>query len=154
MRNADKAAIVVAALLMAVAAVALWQSREFTPFAAIFPRTVGAALLLSCLFVAVRILRGRGRPATGMGGAGLLRSALLVLTMLGWIFVLESAGFLLASWAGFVVLALLANHDPLSPRRVAGFVGGALVCVLALQVLFQRGLDVKLPAGTWISGIF
>jgi hypothetical protein len=150
---ADKGGAAVAALLAGVAVVILWQAQAFTAFASIFPRAVGIALLLCSLLVLWRSLRG-GRSKPDADHGGLMRSALLVVVMLAWVALLEIAGFALASWAGFLALALLANRDGLSAKRLAGFALAALVCVLLLQLLFQRGLDVRLPAGRWLPGLF
>jgi len=153
MRGADRGEAIVAVLLAAVAAVMLWQSREFTRYASIFPRAVGLALLLCSLLVLLRIVRRKVTPAGALGREGLVRSGLLVLTLLLWISMLEIAGFFFASWVGFSMLALLANRDPMTARRLLGFAVVAFVCVLALQLLFQRGLDVRLPAGIWFPGV-
>ncbi|MBU1360313.1 MAG: tripartite tricarboxylate transporter TctB family protein [Gammaproteobacteria bacterium] len=143
-----------AAVLAAIAAAALWQSREFSPFAAIFPRAVGSALLLCSLLSLWRTLRGRAAPAESIDRGGAMRSAMLVLVLLLWVAMLDTAGFALASWVGFFVLTLLANRDPLRPGRVVVFAVGALACVLLLQLLFQRGLDVRLPAGVLLPKLF
>ena len=116
----DRSAAVMAAVLAAIAAAALWQSREFSPFAAIFPRAVGSALLLCSLLSLWRTLRGRAAPAESIDRGGAMRSAMLVLVLLLWVAMLDTAGFALASWVGFFVLTLLANRDPPSPRARGG----------------------------------
>ena len=158
--KADRADIAVTLLLAAVASVILWQAREFTAFASIFPRAVGSALLLCCALLLARIWRQRAgawvAPAAsgGVDARGLLRSAALVLTLVVWVAMLETAGFALASWVGFFVLALVADREAPKPKRALGYALTALACVLLLQLLFQRGLDVRLPAGVWLPGLF
>ena len=150
----DWKAAVVAALLAAVAVVLLWQAQAFTAFASIFPRAVGIALLACSLLVLWRVLRRRVASADGVDRAGAWRSASLVATMLLWVVLLERAGFTLTSWAGFLTLAIIANRDPLRPRRLFVFAAVALGCVLLLQLLFERGLDVRLPAGSWLPALW
>lgn len=146
-----------ALLLGAIAVVILWRARNFSAFASIFPKAVGSALLLCCVLLLVRIWRHRARPqaaVVGVGVRGLLRSSALVLVLVGWVAMLETAGFTLASWVGFFVLALIAEREPPGLKRSLGYAVIALVCVLLLQLLFQRGLDVRLPAGVWLPGLF
>ena len=120
-RSVDTSAAVVAILLVGVAGVTLWQSREFTAFAAIFPRAVGTALLVCSLLALWRILRAKVSPRDAIDGNGLLRSTLLVLVLLAWVAMMEIAGFALSSCVGFFVLTVLANRDPLGWRRVLGY---------------------------------
>jgi len=147
----DHGAAVAAALLAAIALAALWESRRFTPFASIFPVAVGSALLICSGLVLWRVLRGTARASPAIGREGLLRSAALVAVLLLWVALLEPIGFAPSSGVGFLVLALIANREPLRPRRLAGFALAAVVCVLALQLVFQNGLGVRLPAATWWS---
>jgi hypothetical protein len=147
----DRGAAVLAALIAAIALAALWESRRFTPFASIFPVAVGSALLICSGLVLWRVLRGRTRVSPSIGREGLLRSGALVVVMLLWVALLETVGFAPASGVGFFVLALIANREPLGAKRLAGFALAAVACVLALQLLFQNGLGVRLPAATWWS---
>lgn len=152
-----KADAVMALLLGAVAVSILWQARGFTAFASIFPKAVGAALLLCCALLLLRIWRHRAQPhavSAGVGLQGLMRSAALVAVLVVWVALLETAGFTLASWAGFFVLALIAEPETPNLKRSIGYAVAALVIVLLLQLLFQSGLDVRLPAGVWLPGIF
>lgn len=151
--SVDRGAALVAALLAGVAILVLWQAREFTPFASIFPRAVGTALLICSLLALVRIVRGKARSSAAIPSDGLMRSGLLVLSLLLWVALLEGAGFALSSWVGFFALALIANREPLRASRLLTFAAVALICVLLLQLLFQRGLDVRLPAGNWLPAL-
>lgn len=151
--NIDIESVFVTGSLVAVAIVVLWQSREFTPFAAIFPRAVGAALLLCSLVALWRILRRKLAAHRPVDRGGLLRSAVLVLTMVIWVAMMESAGFFLTSCVCFLVLALLTSRDRLHVGRLLGFGVAAIACVTLLQLLFQRGLNVRLPPGTWFVGL-
>ena len=50
-RKSDAGAALMAAVIAAVAAVMLWETREFSQFGSIFPRVAGGAMLLGSLFV-------------------------------------------------------------------------------------------------------
>jgi hypothetical protein len=76
------------------------------------------------------------------------RSGLLIVVLLAWILLLETTGFVVTSIAAFLVLALVANRDPLTPKRIAGYVIASAVIVLAFHFLFVDILKVQLPRGT------
>ncbi|MEP7274756.1 MAG: tripartite tricarboxylate transporter permease [Betaproteobacteria bacterium] len=147
-RVPDHGAAVVAALLAAVAAFALWYANAFSMFGSVFPRTIGAAMLLACFGVVVRSLRGSGKRSPGLPPHDLARSLLLVGAMALWIAVLDDAGMLLASCAGFVALALCADRERLTARRLVAFCAAGIVLVAAFALLFGRLLGVRLPAGS------
>ena len=46
------------------------------------------------------------------------------------------------------MLALVANRDPLSPKRIVGYLVASVVIVLAFHFLFVDILKVQLPRGT------
>lgn len=150
----DKAAAAVALLLAGVAGVILWQSRGFTAFASIFPRAVGTVLLLCCLGVLWRLWRRPSATVRPLDVGAWLRSGALVAVMVGWVAMLETAGFTLSSVIGFLLLGLITDRGPLRAARLLGLVLAALLFVLAMQLLFQRGLDVRLPAGEWLPNLF
>ncbi len=148
-RRADIGAAIVAALLMAIAAGALWQSRELSPLGAIFPRTIGAALLVTGAVVLWRTLAGRAHPSRGLPRDGWMRGALMVVVMALWIALLERAGFAVAGVVAFFALAVITDREPSTPKRLLGFLVVALVVVIGFQLLFVQGLKVQLPAGRW-----
>ncbi len=150
-RPADRGAAIVAALLMAVAAAALWQSRELSPLGAIFPRTIGVTLLAAGCVVLWRSLRGSAPPSRGLPREGWLRGALMIVVMGLWIGVLERAGFAAASVVAFFALAIVTDRDPPAPARLLRFLAVALVVVLGFQLLFVQGLKVQLPTGSWFA---
>lgn len=150
-RRADGGAAVVAALLIAVAAAALWQSRDLSPLGAIFPRTIGAAMLLAGGIVLWRALRGLAPPSRGLPKDGAVRGLLMVAVTAAWIAVLERAGFALAGVVAFFLLTLITDREPPTVRRLLGFVVVSLVVVIGFQLLFVHGLKVQLPAGRWFN---
>lgn len=148
----DLTGAALAAALAVLAVGALWTAQSFSAFGSIFPRTAGSALLVSSLAVVWRTLRAR--PATlpaRWQGAG--RGMALVLVMAAWIAALEWAGFAASSAAAFVLLALLTlGQRPTLRQAVLGALATA-VLVVGLQLVFERVLSVRLPAGTvWAAG--
>lgn len=147
-RRIDAGAAAVAAVLMLVAVAALWESREFSAMGAIFPRTIGTALLVAGVVALWRALRGRAPMSRGIPRDGAMRSLLLMLVMVGWIAVLERVGFAVAGVVGFAALAAITEREPLTVARLARYlVVGALV-VIGFQLMFVQGLKVQLPSGT------
>jgi len=63
-------------------------------------------------------------------------------------------GFAISSWLGFVVLALIADRERPKPVRLAIFAGTGLSVVGGLQLVFQYGLKVRLPAGELLPQLF
>ncbi|MGE0315334.1 MAG: tripartite tricarboxylate transporter permease [Lautropia sp.] len=151
-RRTDTGAAIVAALLAAVAVAALWTAQDFTMFGSIFPRTIGIALFVGSLLACWRALRGRGKAAAGLPTDGLVRSVLLIATMVLWIYVLERVGLLVSSVLAFVVLALVADREPARVKRTLVFVLVGVLLVAGFHWLFQGLLGVRLPAGQWPTG--
>lgn len=151
-RRADRGTLVVTALLLALALAALWQSRDFSSLGAIFPRAIGAVLLLACVITLWRVLRGRTRPARGLLQEGVLRGVLLIVIIALWIALLEPAGFRVAGIVAYLLLALVTVREPLTIGRVARYLLVAIAFVVAFELLFVHALKVPLPAGTLFAG--
>lgn len=152
-RKSDAGAALMAAVIAAVAALMLWEAGEFSQFGSIFPRVAGGVMLLGSLFVLGRTLLGKGPESAQRSSSGLLSSVALMVVMLVWILMLEVAGFTLASWVGFLALALIAGGEWPSLRKAALYAVVGLVLVLALQLLFQQVLGVRLPAGELLPAL-
>ncbi len=144
----DAGAVAVAVLLMLVAVAALWESREFSAMGAIFPRTIGTALLVAGAVSLWRSLRGRAPMSRGIPRDGAMRSLLLVLVLVAWIAMLERVGFAVAGVVGFVALAAITEREPLTVARLARYLVVGVLVVIGFQLLFVQGLKVQLPPGT------
>lgn len=146
-RQIDLPGSLVALAIAAVAALALWQAREFSAFGSIFPVVIGATLLLACLAIVVRGFT-IGAPTKAQfvfGAAGLWRSLALIAVMVVWALALEPAGFAVSSWVCFVGLALVADNRRPTLRRSALYAAVGLALVVGLQLLFGQLLNVRLP---------
>lgn len=146
-RQLDLPTSVVALVIAAIAAVAVWQAREFSAFGSIFPLVTGVTLLLASLAVFVRGVTGRAptkeRPVRSV--AGLRNSLALIGVLAVWALTLEWVGFAIASWVCFVGLALIADNRRPTLRRGALFAIVGVVVVVGLQLLFGQLLNVRLP---------
>jgi Tripartite tricarboxylate transporter TctB family len=143
----DTGAVVVSTLLLIVAAAALWESRQFSSFGAIFPRTIAAVQLVAGAIVLWRALRRRSAPTRGLRSDGLLRGLLLIAVMSIWIVLLERTGFVAAGVLAYVALALVTERERITFGRVLRFLAVAVVFVAGFQLLFVRVLKVQLPGG-------
>lgn len=106
-----------------------------TALGAIFPRTVGAVLVVLSVVQVLRCLAGRGGALTledGERGGSRWRRAALAAVMLVWVLAFPVVGFvvtsLLAGWA----LLFVAEFEPLPARTV----GLRIVIVTAMVGLF------------------
>jgi len=156
-RRIDWATALIAAVIAALAVLALLEAHEFSAFGAIFPMFVGGALLLSSLALLVRTLISAGSeagPSERLEAAGLGASLALIVVLVLWVLALEPVGFAISSWLGFVVLALIADRERPKPVRLAIFAGTGLSVVGGLQLVFQYGLKVRLPAGELLPQLF
>ncbi|MCC7326770.1 MAG: tripartite tricarboxylate transporter TctB family protein [Burkholderiales bacterium] len=151
-KRTDRGTLVVTALLFALAVAAFWQSRDFSPLGAIFPRAIAAVLLLACVITLWRVLRGRTRPARGMLQEGVLRGVLLIAIIALWIALLEPAGFRVAGIVAYLALALVTVREPLTIGRIARYLLVAIAFVVVFELLFVHALKVPLPAGTLFAG--
>jgi hypothetical protein len=132
------------ALAIAVGAAAFWAAGDFSTLGAVFPRAVGALLMvlgaLHIVFVAAGRTR-RGLPLTG----SVSRRAAVAAVMLGWGFALGPLGFLPSSAAAMAALVAIAQHERWTARS-AILCGGAVgVVLMALYGLFKHILLVPLP---------
>lgn len=146
-RHIDLPSSLTALILAAIAAVAVWQAREFSTFGSIFPIVIGLTLLLTSLAVFIRGLR-YGTPAkehSGRSVSGMRNSLALIVVLIAWAMTLEWAGFALSSWFAFIALALLANGERPTLRRIVLY--GVVGCIVigTVYLLFQHLLKVRLP---------
>jgi hypothetical protein len=156
-RQIDWGTTLTAVAIAVVAVLALWQAQEFSALGSIFPLFVGGALLISSLAVLVRSLMANAagpKVSDDSDRAGLRRSLALVATMILWVLMLEWVGFAISSWLSFVALALIADGERPILRRTAVFAVAGLAVVGGLQLVFQYGLKVRLPAGELLPQLF
>jgi len=144
-QEADLSTSLVALMLAGVAALAVWQAREFSTFGSIFPIVIGITLFFTSLGVFVRALK-YGAPAKERRSASGIRNSLVLITILiTWAATLEWIGFLVTSWLAFVALALLADGEKPTLRRVVIYCAVGVIVIGGVYLLFQHLLNVRLP---------
>jgi len=131
-------------IAIGIGAAALWFSADFSDLGAVFPRTIGALLVLLGVLYLLLVLLGRTSRPAPLGGSHLRRAGVAIV-MLGWAFLLKPLGFLGSSALAFVALLMLANHYRWTART--GLVYGAAGAVLlgGFYALFKLVLLVPLP---------
>lgn len=115
------------------------------PAAGFFPLCLAVGLTVVASAVLVGALRTPLAPPTPGGmtsRGGLARAAATLAALLVYAFVLEPAGFALAT---FALIAFLFRVVEPRPWPVA--LGGAAVTVIVTHVVFRVWLGVRMPAG-------
>lgn len=112
-----------------------------------FPRAL--AVLLAVLSLAL-LTRGLRHPGADLreqwaGGAGRRRVLLMTATLLGYVLLVGTAGYLLTTAALFVVMVRWVGGRGWTATLLTGAIGSA-----GSYLLFGRLLRVELPAGLWV----
>jgi putative tricarboxylic transport membrane protein len=142
----DVPGMVGCAILIAIAAVAIYYSKDFSALGSVFPRTIGAAMILfSLLYIVVAWVRPA--PAKVHERGSLWRRTSIAIVMLAWALLLERVGFLSTSVIAFTVLTAAANYDRWTPRRLVGYTVAAALILGGLYAIFTYALQVPLPRG-------
>ncbi len=115
----------------------------------VIPYIVGAGLVIVGAWLAYEALTGRA--ATGSADSEDADPTLptdwrciglLVLALLAYLFLIEPAGFIIASAVLFVWAAIAMGS-----RRIARDIVTGILLATALYLVFNRGLGLSLPAG-------
>jgi len=140
----DVAGAIGSVLLVAVGAGALTYSGDFSDLGAVFPRGIGALLVVLGLLYLGLVLLGRTyrcRPLEGSNG----RRSGVAAVLLAWAFALPYLGFLVSSAVAFVLLLMLAQHERWTLRTAVRYTGAGGLILLGLYALFKLALQVPLP---------
>lgn len=120
----------------------------------VFPYMVGAGLILLGIWLAVEILTGRDdRPVDDAEDVDLAQPTdwrcmvIIAAALLGYLYLLERAGFVIASMLLFVGAAF-----GMGSRRIVRDVAIAAVLSFGIYWIFTEGLSLRLPAG-WLEGL-
>ena len=132
------------ALMVMIGAAAVWASRDYSDLGAVFPRTVGALLVVLGIVYIVLVVLGRTRRGEAVDGSS-IRRALVAVVMLAWGFALGPLGFLSSGVAAMAALLMIAHHDQWTLRTALGY-GLSIAAVIGLlHTLFKHVLQVPLP---------
>ncbi|GAB4167350.1 MAG: hypothetical protein Fur0039_05010 [Rhodocyclaceae bacterium] len=121
-------------------------SRDFSKLGAVFPRTIGWAMVLCSV---ASMLQGWFRPSAGPAPAAgsTPRRVLLAATMLAWAMALKEVGFLASGAGAFAILMFVASYERWTPRRLLTYLSLGAALLGGMYALFRFGLRVPLPAG-------
>lgn len=121
-------------------------ARAMTPLGAVFPRTIGwAMIVIAAILVVTTVLRGLP-PRRYEPGSTLRRSALVAI-MAAWVVLLPTLGFFATSGLAFAGLLVVANYDGWTLRRVVLYGGAAVALLTGFYFLFVELLHVPAPGG-------
>ncbi len=146
MTQPDRAGLVIAAILAALAVLIFWQTRQM-PVAAqyarvgptTFPYVISGGLLALAIGTLVSALRGKLPPRERDNPAPMLW---IVAGLLAQMLLLKTAGFSIATGALFALTARGFGRGPLWLTLPIG-----VAFALVIWVIFARGLSLSLPAG-------
>ncbi|WP_295810434.1 tripartite tricarboxylate transporter TctB family protein [uncultured Nitratireductor sp.] len=149
----DIAGIVGSIFFFFVGAAVFAMSFEMTPMAAMFPRTVGAALALLAAFYIFAAMRGYRGEAVENGSTvreqaeGLGRRIVLLMTMIGWALLFPVMGMFVTSLAACVLLMFTGLFERIPPGRLALQLGAVLALVVCFYFLMSNILNIPMPRG-------
>ena len=146
MSRPDRAGFVIAAIIAAIAAVIVWQTRQMPVAAqyarvgpATFPYVIAAGLAALAVGTVISTLRG-GLPAREKENVGPM--LWIVGGLVAQMLLLKTAGFSIATGALFALTARGFGRGPLWLTLPIGIAFAFLV-----WVIFAQGLNLSLPAG-------
>lgn len=132
------------AIMVLIGAAAIWAARDYSDLGAVFPRTVGALLvILGTVYILLTVL-GRTRRGAAVDGSS-VRRALVAGVMLAWGFALGPLGFLPAGAVAMAALLLIAQHDRWTLRTALVYGLSTAILIGLLYALFKHVLQVPLP---------
>jgi putative tricarboxylic transport membrane protein len=146
-RRPDRAALVIALLLIAVGAVVAWDAAHMRSGVAAysrigphaFPYAIAAGLVVLGLLTAIQGFRGRGQPVDRDEYKPM---AWIIGGLIAQIVLLPYAGFAIATGAVFAATAKAFGRGPLWFTYPVG-----VAMSLAIWLFFSKGLQLVLPAG-------
>lgn len=151
--NIDLSGIVVAAILIVVAVIALWETTHMVDSDSfIFPRAVAIAMIgFSGLFIVLQLFTpsvGGSNDEAGLMGGSYLRRAGVVIAMIVSALLMPWLGFLISGVLAFISIMLLAMYDKWTPKLRLVFPLVGVMIVIGFYYVFAKLLLVPLPAGT------
>jgi len=147
----DRAGVVFALGFVTLGAAMLWGARGMTPLGAVFPTTIGVAMMALGAVLLIAAWLGRTRPPPPPASAeSTPRRVGLAVVMGLWALAIPVVGFFATSAVAFAGLVLIANHHGWSRRRLVAYGAAGLVLLVGFYVLFVELLNVPTPRGLLI----
>ena len=149
----DLSGAVGSAFLGAVGLYVFVTSFGLSTMAAMFPRTIGAVLVILALVQIAAALTGRSAKAVEAGSSvadqaeGLGRRLVLLATMIGWALLFPVIGMFVTSLAACTILMFTAQFGSPSHGRRAVHLGVAFGMVVIFYLLMSEVLNIPMPRG-------
>lgn len=149
----DIAGAVGSAFFAAIGAAVFIASLNMSPLAAMFPRTIGAAMAVLALLHIVMALTGRSGEAVEKGSSvseqaeGLGRRMTLLFTMIAWALLFPVIGMFVTSLAACALLMFTGLFGRTSPYRLALYLAAVLAMVVCFYFLMGNVLNIPMPRG-------
>lgn len=147
----DVPAMLFGALFVGLGVLAYVQTKDMSAMGSVFPGTLSAVLvLLSVMLIAFQV--GRPKAAAKAEVPGELkpsnaRRLAIIVAMVIWALLLPYIGFFVTSLLAFLVLTAIASFERPSVREMALYAVTALIIVGSFQLLMDKALGMRMPAG-------
>ena len=153
--------LLIAGLVAALGVYVVWEARGIRVLPVhsrvgprVIPYLVGAGLIVLGIWLAIEILTGRdARPTDDAEDVDLTLPtdwrcmAILAASLLVYLYLIERAGFVIAS-----VLLFVGAAFGMGSRKIVRDVAIAVIMSVAIYWIFTEGLSLRLPAG-WLEGL-
>ncbi len=153
--------LLIAVLVAALGIYVVWEARgiRVLPVHArvgprVIPYLVGAGLIVLGIWLAIEILTGRDvRPADDAEDVDLSLPtdwrcmAILAASLVAYLYLIERAGFVIAS-----VLLFVGAAFGMGSRKTVRDIAIAVILSVGIYWIFTEGLGLRLPAG-WLEGL-
>lgn len=142
----------VAIFFAGIGGYAVAQSLQMTPMGAIFPRTIGAILIVLAAIQAGRCLFGKGGASAleeGTKGGSVARRIGVATIMIGWALLFPIVGFIVTGFVAVVTLMLVAEFDRLTTKALALRLVLAIAMVGLFYWLMVSVLYIPMPQ-SWL----
>lgn len=152
-RRIDWAGIAGSSVFAMIGSYVFITSLSLSPMAAIFPRTIGAVMVVLCAIQIATALAGnsgRSVEQTGSGAErmdGLGRRLTLIATMLGWAMLFPLVGVFFTSLVAAVILMATGQFGRLTSVRLAIYLVALIIMVGGFYMLMTEVLNIPMPRG-------
>lgn len=149
----DWAGAVGSAFFAALGLYVFLTSLTMSPMAAMFPRTIGAAMAVLAVLQIAAALTGRSGEAMEKGGSvaeqveGLGRRLVLLATMVAWALLFPVVGVFVTSLVACVILMFTGLFGRPTPLRLVLYLATVFVMVVVFHLLMSNVLNIPMPRG-------
>jgi putative tricarboxylic transport membrane protein len=128
-------------------------SFAMSPMAAMFPRTIGAAMAVLAVLQIAASLTGLSGEAVERGSSladqaeSLGRRLALLATMIAWALLFPVIGIFVTSLAACLILMIAGRFGRQTPLQLAIWLAAVLVMVVVFYLLMASVLNIPMPRG-------